>query len=300
MICIYILFWMEETCEHASMHCQQKYIPIISDDWAGNGWLIFCPGKLHDHVIKWKHFPRYPVNSPHKGQWRGALMFSLICAWINYWVNNGDAGDLRRHRAHYDVTVMFSKHIVLSAGTMTSSRVCVFRLGECCHAILHIYWELDYYLAANGKHINHTIFLIKKGMPYLIRKIFKNIIATMNVFGFPSRQYFQKYMIWAKWGEWKGKIKLYIHTESVYHTYIFANAFENHCWIHVAAGNISDILTQGYTELLQWCHMSVMATWRFAQELVEADNIETINAQHTGPYSFPSPKASNVKGAAMS
>ena len=72
--------------------------------------------KLHDDVIKWKHFPRYwpfvrgihrsPVNSPHKGQWRGALMSSLICAWINDWVNNGKAGDLRRHPAHYDVTVM--------------------------------------------------------------------------------------------------------------------------------------------------------------------------------------------------
>ena len=46
-----------------------------------------------------------PVNSPHKGQWRGAL-FSLIYARINGWVNNGDASDLRRHRAHYDVTVM--------------------------------------------------------------------------------------------------------------------------------------------------------------------------------------------------
>ena len=64
----------------------------------------------------WKHFTRYwsfvwgnhrsPVNSPHKGQWRGALMFSLICAWTNGWVNNRDAGYLRRHRAHYDVTVM--------------------------------------------------------------------------------------------------------------------------------------------------------------------------------------------------
>ena len=47
-----------------------------------------------------------PVNSPHKGQWCGALMFSLICAWINGWVNNRKAGDLRRHRAHYAVTVM--------------------------------------------------------------------------------------------------------------------------------------------------------------------------------------------------
>ena len=49
---------------------------------------------------------RSPVNSPHKGQWRGALMFSLICTRINGWVNNREAGDLRRHRAHYDVTLM--------------------------------------------------------------------------------------------------------------------------------------------------------------------------------------------------
>ena len=71
----------------------------------------------HDDVIKWKHLPRYwpfvggihrsPVNSPHKGQWRGPLMFSLICAWIDGWVNNGEAGDLRCYRAHYDVIVMF-------------------------------------------------------------------------------------------------------------------------------------------------------------------------------------------------
>ena len=47
-----------------------------------------------------------PVNSPLKGQWRGALMFSLICIWINDRVNNREAGDLRRHRGHYDVTVM--------------------------------------------------------------------------------------------------------------------------------------------------------------------------------------------------
>ena len=39
-------------------------------------------------------------------QWRGALMLSLIWAWINGWVNNRAAGDLRRHHAHYDVIVM--------------------------------------------------------------------------------------------------------------------------------------------------------------------------------------------------
>ena len=67
-------------------------------------------------VMTWKHFPGYwpfvrgihrsPVNSPHKGQWRGALMSSLICARTNGWVNNREAGDLRSNRGHYDVTVM--------------------------------------------------------------------------------------------------------------------------------------------------------------------------------------------------
>ena len=44
--------------------------------------------------------------SLHKGQWRGALMFFFICDWINDWVNNREAGDLRRYRVHYDVIVM--------------------------------------------------------------------------------------------------------------------------------------------------------------------------------------------------
>ena len=52
---------------------------------------------------------RSPVNSPHKGQWRGALRFSLICAWTDSCANNGDAGGLRRHRTHYDVIVMISR-----------------------------------------------------------------------------------------------------------------------------------------------------------------------------------------------
>ena len=89
------------------------------------GWCIFVcwtgsplvqAMDRHYGVITLKLFPRYwpfvrgihrsPVNSPHKGQWRGALMFSLICAWTNIWPNNRDPGDLRRHRAHYDATVI--------------------------------------------------------------------------------------------------------------------------------------------------------------------------------------------------
>ena len=94
------------------------YIAILH----GKSLTQFCDTKYsnnlpaHDDVIKWKHFPRNwpfvrgihrsPVNSPHKGQWRGALMFTLICARINGWVNTREAGDLRRYRPHYDVIVM--------------------------------------------------------------------------------------------------------------------------------------------------------------------------------------------------
>ena len=76
----------------------------------------------HYDVIKWKHLPRYwpfvrrihrsPVNYPYKGQWRGALVFSLICSWIHGWVNNREAGDLRRHRAQYNVIVMYTIRVL--------------------------------------------------------------------------------------------------------------------------------------------------------------------------------------------
>ena len=61
-----------------------------------------------------------PVDSlhPHKDQWRTALMFSLIYVWTNGWANNWDAGDLRRHRTHYDVRVLilciYSRNIKVS------------------------------------------------------------------------------------------------------------------------------------------------------------------------------------------
>ena len=76
----------------------------------------------HDDVIKWNFSAALlafcagnsPIidDSPHKGQWRGALMFSLICAWTNSLANNGDACDLRRHCAYHDVTVMLRNYLV--------------------------------------------------------------------------------------------------------------------------------------------------------------------------------------------
>ena len=81
----------------------------------------------HDDVIKLKKNPRYwlfvwwinrsPVNSPHKGQLRGAFTISFICAWTNNWVISRDACDLSRHRAHYDVTGKVLNGTWTSVGT---------------------------------------------------------------------------------------------------------------------------------------------------------------------------------------
>ena len=65
-----------------------------------------------------------PVSSPHKGQWRGALMFSLICVWLNGWVNNREAGNLSRNRGHYDVIVMSHKTVVWALAVKLLSGEC--------------------------------------------------------------------------------------------------------------------------------------------------------------------------------
>ena len=97
-----------ETAVLQKKHKKRTHIDLRNFEW----WWKFAT--VHDDVIKWKHFSscfvcrmhRSPVNSPNKGQWRGTLVFSFICAWINGWLNNRGAGDFRRHRAHYDVILM--------------------------------------------------------------------------------------------------------------------------------------------------------------------------------------------------
>ena len=93
-------------------------------------------------------FPRYwssvrgihrsPVNSPDKGKWRGALMFSLICAWTNGWANNQEADELRRHHAHYEVTVIPGKLLWLLISHLLTYQIisnynigCTSWIGSC-------------------------------------------------------------------------------------------------------------------------------------------------------------------------
>ena len=70
-----------------------------------------------------------PVNSPHKGQWRGALVFTLIWARINGWENNCEAGDLRRNFAHYDVIVMIQKKQCLFSSYWSSEQEIVTEIS---------------------------------------------------------------------------------------------------------------------------------------------------------------------------
>ena len=73
---------------------------------SSNGNIFRVTGPLCGEFSDGEFTDRSLVNSPHKGQWCGALIFALICTPTNDWVNNREAGDLRYHHAHYDVTVM--------------------------------------------------------------------------------------------------------------------------------------------------------------------------------------------------
>ena len=88
---------------------------LRQNSWHFPDSIFRCISLNHDDVIEWKHSALLTLcvrNSlvtgefPHTGQWRRALMFSLIYAWINSWVNNREADNLRCHRAHYDVNEM--------------------------------------------------------------------------------------------------------------------------------------------------------------------------------------------------
>ena len=113
---------MSITHKNAGSMFDESRFEYLCHMWYYLGYAVREEEVIHDDVIKWKHFPRYwpfvlrihrsSVNSPHKNQWHGALMLSLICVWINGWVNNREAGDLRRHCAHYDVTVMIIRVLI--------------------------------------------------------------------------------------------------------------------------------------------------------------------------------------------
>ena len=138
------------SCEEGRYLC---YIPLRSKFLKVNKQIPKCiPRIMLIYLLRfswWRHqmeaFPRYwPfVWGIRKGQWRGALIFSLICAWINGWVNDFKAGDLRRHRAHCNVIVMCRSDIEWSEGDEFRIRLSTPCFNAIVSSIITIRWPWD-------------------------------------------------------------------------------------------------------------------------------------------------------------
>ena len=126
----------------------------------GNIFRVTGPlcGEFTDH--------RWIPLTTQQGQWRGALMFSLICVWINDWANNREAGELRRHRGNYDVTVMDS----------TRARSFHSR-GGVTKAPLKI-------LISQNHYLNLLIMIILTGAAKRWRQISNINVKFLNAFGY--------------------------------------------------------------------------------------------------------------------
>ena len=116
----------------------------------------------HDYVIKWKHFPRYwPfVRGIHlwiprtKASDAELRCFLWSAPWIDGWVNNRKAGNLRRQRAHYDVIVinvmtfqiqrlqLFVRQLVQQKlAAQRKYSWCPTRLGDVLCKLLYVYFS---------------------------------------------------------------------------------------------------------------------------------------------------------------
>ena len=120
---------------------------------------IFCYWPFVRRIRRW------PVDSPHIGQWRGALMFSFICALTNSWENCLDTCDLRRHRAHYNITVMEACKVMQKGVT---------ELFHSCYDL----WLVTCYASRHCLNQNRTIVSLK-----LTIKLLRNVIK-MQWFSF--------------------------------------------------------------------------------------------------------------------
>ena len=128
---------------------------------------------------------RSPVNFPHKGQWRGALMFSLICARINGWVNNREAGDLRRHCSHYKVNVMAILHTLgwVPAGRHWPAYVIMMVadiMAPSVATILTLQWLKDiiipmHYITRN----TYCVTVMKQAMPERVGKVDNHSVCLL-------------------------------------------------------------------------------------------------------------------------
>ena len=102
-----------------------------------------------------------PVTGEFPAQRSVTRSFDVFftCAWTNGWINNQDAGNLRRHRTHYYVTVMinaFGQHPIETF----SMRLWIYALSariKCCSKGNNKWWlALDSREGIRHDFIFHT------------------------------------------------------------------------------------------------------------------------------------------------
>ena len=152
--------------------------------------ILFRLQCIHDDVIKWKHFPRYwpsscAGNSPVTGEFpsQRSVMRSYFlwsAPWINGWVSNREVGDLRRHRAHYDVILMDS-----SSGCPVSA--------VSIDSLYHITFQLPWCFSAPGNHQLHCSVYLLKHLLFLLWSNRRHVAKRrpdLASFNFSSRVWF--------------------------------------------------------------------------------------------------------------
>ena len=144
-----------------------------------------------------KEIHRSPVDSSHKGEWRGGLIISLICAYINGWANNRNADLMIRHCAHYDITVWTKFHTIRRSYDNGSSlflyviSICGKRpFGNWCHLFFFNSYGLSSWSRFRQKEwsesapIMYTLHWIAMGMATLTKA--KGIISEVFINNVPT------------------------------------------------------------------------------------------------------------------
>ena len=110
-------------------------------------------------------------------------MFTLICARINGWVNNCEAGDLRRNCAHYDVIVMKSNDITCSSQYHLSIIKYVTVISWACTDTAQLYFKCTTVMSLLNIPWNLCIFA-----PYILPMSGHTVICfTINYIGSPNK-----------------------------------------------------------------------------------------------------------------
>ena len=115
--------------ESAFSLCITNWPPNWLIKTSSNGTIFRVTGHL------WGKSTSHWCISPFKDQWHGAFRVYFICAWTSAWANNRDAGDLRRHRAHFDVTVMLHELHLPSEARLVSACLYIALWISCCRKI---------------------------------------------------------------------------------------------------------------------------------------------------------------------